>query len=266
MIFFWLFLMLIYGGFLAAVLSLAVLALVYVLGPALFYLGYKRPLEPSFVPIEDFPPAFAKEMEGRVRALQVLGLSEQARLSFPSRAHNEPAYFSMLTDAETGDKALVVAIVPRGSLTPRAVYVELSRRLASGDLRTMNSLELHASHRDSSGSSTTWLPQVRDVAALVAMHRHICHKLAPSERGELYQAGEAGAFLEREMREENAILARDGVLCADEDAGVWRPTWRGACLLTWKNLWPQAGARRARAKSLATERLYGGSFVNPSKN
>jgi hypothetical protein len=241
------------AAILVAAVGVAVLALAYIVGPGLFYLAHKRPLEPRFVSIEEFPSLLTRDIGRRVRALQVLGFREEARFWFPAHSSSAPAYFSLLTHGETGESALVVATIPRGSSIPKAIYVELRARFEKGEVRTSNAPEPGV--WTSPGSTTMWLPHARQIESVVTIHRHICSQVAPGERGRLHGEEQPEAFLAREMMEENEALAREGLLCLDEQSGVWRPTWRGACLLTWKDLWPQAGTRRAKAKAQADERL-----------
>jgi hypothetical protein len=52
----------------------------------------------------------------------------------------------------------------------------------------------------------------------------------------------------REMARDNVHQARAGYWYLDPRDGRYRPTWRGAALMTWKLAWPVGAIRRARRR------------------
>ncbi len=63
-------------------------------------------------------------------------------------------------------------------------------------------------------------------------------------------------FLRNSHLKETAKFAESGYYYLDEDARVYRPTWRGAILMTWKLLWPAKPIRAALASRRSARVLH----------
>ena len=46
-----------------------------------------------------------------------------------------------------------------------------------------------------------------------------------------------------------------GLFARDQAAGVYRPTWKGACLMAWGRLWPVGAIRRTLRRRRAARTL-----------
>jgi hypothetical protein len=66
--------------------------------------------------------------------------------------------------------------------------------------------------------------------------------------------GDAAASAAATMVEELEDAARAGYMALSPDGETYRPTWKGAFLMTWKQLWPAKGILRA-ARDRTARRL-----------
>lgn len=105
--------------------------------------------------------------------------------------------------------------------------------------------------------TTTWLPSVKSVSRLIAIHqcvkrRH--HGAEPILRHD--------AEFDGDMQEYFAVSEEEGMNAAIEagylrppQEGVYRPTLKGVFLMTWKELWPWKWLRHMRVRALEKQLL-----------
>jgi hypothetical protein len=102
-----------------------------------------------------------------------------------------------------------------------------------------------------------WLPEVRDPRQLYDVHKQAGDALGPGK--ERRPIGEdAVAFLKEGSARIRAHHVQTGYYFLDKDRGVYRPTWKGAALITWRLLWPIRPLYRAwrrRRTSLLLQKL-----------
>lgn len=105
-----------------------------------------------------------------------------------------------------------------------------------------------------SETTVVWLPEVRDARQLHRVHVRIRDELARG-RKRLAAGPDAAAFLHAGRERMLAHFVATGYYFLDESRGVYRPTWKGAVLMTWRLLWPirpfyRAWRRRSTNKLL----------------
>jgi hypothetical protein len=87
------------------------------------------------------------------------------------------------------------------------------------------------------GTTYLWLSEVRDASQLYRVHDQVRDHLGLGKK-RLSVGPDPAAFL---TAGRNRILAHHvetGYYYLDETHGVYRPTWKGAVLMTWRLLWP----------------------------
>ncbi len=175
------------------------------------------------------------------------------------RRSDVAACYVLMLNGSTQERATVMALRGADVALPRlrAVAVEFLTGFGNGRIvRTSNST-LMSNSAEGAPVIETALPEAGDARSLLQMHRHICIAAAsgyPALPPEL----EAGVdYLARVMAEDLAQQQELGLLVLDRESGVLRPSWKGACLLCWSQLWPVSSVRRARAKGAASRRLSG---------
>jgi len=91
------------------------------------------------------------------------------------------------------------------------------------------------------------LPTTAEAAALLLVHRLLLRARGePSARVLRLSGDDASALASLSLTEEIERQAASGWTRRTADAQFYRPTWKGAALLSWNRLWPITAARRAR--------------------
>ncbi len=269
--------------FLATLLLLVPYALLLsAVGPGFIYLSHKIQSQPVLeaASSEELPAAIRVRAGEDVRALQEVGfeivscvcqprcvLRESALLLLTShlslrtlsgRGPDVAAYSILMLNVSTLERATVVALRGANGTPPRLrfVAVEFLSRFDNGrSVRTSNS-RLMSGSVDGPQAIQTQLPEA-PVLRLLRTHRDICLKAASGYEAVFLEFEDGVQYLRREMAEDLREQQALGLLVLDRESGVLRPTWKGACLLCWSQLWPIASVRRARSKSAAARRLSG---------
>jgi hypothetical protein len=103
-------------------------------------------------------------------------------------------------------------------------------------------------------------PGIRDAAALLEVHRARLarHGAPPVPALPAFDDGLPAHIRETAARIWETPLGL-GFYTRDEAAGAYRPTWKGACLMTWGRLWPVGAIRHAlrRRRAVRTLRALG---------
>jgi hypothetical protein len=154
-------------------------------------------------------------------------------------------YLIMLINRESGDKAMVSAIIGTGVVRRLTSYLEFSTRFESGQLfDTCNADELMVFPAGEK-SVRTHVPSIREASELYRLHKYVMGKHAPTGHKVVYEPGGVFDYLIRYAFEEPyAEQARRGWLYFDERLDLYKPTLKGAYLMTWGLLQPMKAIRR----------------------
>jgi hypothetical protein len=242
-----------YGGTAGSIASLAlVLAAPYWLGPIAVRLT-NRQLVPEFETLlpEEFTAlpaeltAFFYEAES---ALQPLGFEPVAWLREPRLTPGFTAWSVLFFNRASRDRAFALGMNPGPSAAIKAPRPSLAFGTRFGDGRfveTSNADNLNPFPRVPKYELMN-LPEVRDAAALF---RHHVRRLGHAGDKQLPVPGQEVRQLAESVRETYQKQVRTGYLWWDARAKAFRPTWKGALLMTWKMLPPMSAlARRTRAR------------------
>lgn len=249
---------------------LGFLALSYIGLPLLILFTQKMQARPKFVPIDpsNVPPDVTRYFASVVPELEKDGFRVAASLGMPNQMPNVRVFLVMLINRGAGDKAMVTLMsTDNGSTT---LYTEFSTRFDDGQcFDTLNSPTL-SSFQAGPQDTKTRVPSVQDVHLLYQIHRWAMSRKRPSGSKITYRDGEAIDYLQRVMIESYDEQVRFGRLKLesagaglsaplppvvpdakklDSGEGVYRPTVKGAYLMTWGLLWPVSWIRKAMMKS-----------------
>ena len=89
---------------------------------------------------------------------------------------------------------------------------------------------------------------VSGVEVVVLVHRAALEDFAPGRKGTLPAPGEERSKLAESMTKELTAAADAGHMYLDHASDVYRPTWKGAFLMTWKCILPGTAILRARMR------------------
>lgn len=223
----------------------------YLLIPLLILNQQKLDANPKFKELnfDTLDAKTSKFLIKRTEALIKLGFAEPILLQIENPAPNVNAYLTMLVNRAAGDKAMVNVVMSTGEKPQQTSYVEFSTRFDSGEMfNTMNSEQL-SGFRPGVQTIRTQTPSVADPAELYELHKFVMAKHAPSGRKTMFEPGKAIEFLKKSaLIESYDEQVRMGFLKYDAAAEAYRPTVKGAYLMTWGLLPPFKGMRMAAMK------------------
>jgi hypothetical protein len=89
---------------------------------------------------------------------------------------------------------------------------------------------------------------MEDARELYRAHTDVVAHLGPRSEPIVPLEGDPAAYQCAYTNRERARFKECGYFYLDPEADCYRPTWKGAVLLTWKLLWPVSAIRRARIR------------------
>jgi hypothetical protein len=235
----------------AALAVLGLVALPFVLGPFLVRFTVSQKAQPVFEPLDTESGQLPKEVYQHflktVEALKEDGFRICGYYRQEGQATNVTAYVALFVNEAQRDLAMAAGMYAEleGQPSLRTSYVEFCTELADGlELNTANTGELspHAPVPERKGSS---FPEIGDLRRLYQVHRALCARLGPAEKKSVPAEAELAARVAQDMVKclEQQVAA--GYYYLDGVGGCFRPTWKGAFLMTWKLCWPVTSIRKA---------------------
>jgi hypothetical protein len=249
-------------GFAAAFVGLALLVRLAwrALGvPLIVRFQQKMQAHPKLKPLDlkQLDPSISQFLMKQTEALIGLGFDEPTLLEASQAMKNVSQYVILLVNRETGDKAMVTAVIARGATTIQSCAVEFSTRFDSGELfDTHNSPTLPA-FPPLPCTMRTQVPMVSDSRELFDLHRYVMNKHSPSGKKTLFEPGTAREYLvEFAYFRTYQGQAQRGWLHYSEAEDVFRFTFKGAYLVTWGLLPPIKTMRWAAMHRRARRLLH----------
>ncbi|MBV9928330.1 MAG: hypothetical protein JOZ96_25165 [Acidobacteria bacterium] len=191
---------------------------------------------------ESLPPDVRQKFTGTLPVLEALGFTVAGYVHHAGMPQNKAAridlYAALLRNDESGDMCMVAMIFSQfKQASGKLGYVNFYTELADGrSVATVNAAQVPAFKPD--GRRPVFrFPEVGDPRLLYRAHRALLGRRAPGQRGLLPTPGLELPFLcEAESRS-----LRHQVECGyhylDGARGLCVPTWKGALLMTGKQMW-----------------------------
>lgn len=241
---------------------LGLVALPYVLGPIAIYATMRYRIPPEVVVIdpahEPLPEEVRAYFHETYQALDGLGFQLVAVLGLPSLLANVRSILALYRNDETLDSAMSTFMVATGNVSLRNQYVEFYRRYSDGVAVTTNNTPQLGSFPQLPDQYNYQFWGTTDLGRLYRLHLFLVEK---HRRG-----GHPVSRLDAEYQGDAARFIADGVLArtfaeqvptgyVTPYSGGYRPTVKGALIMTWQELWPAKAIRRARKRREAQEVL-----------
>lgn len=243
----------------------ATLALPYLVGPFLIRRNVTHPLEPDLVPfppdLPSLPNDVAATFSAATRQLGAVGFEVLSGFGLPRQMPNVKAVVLLFANRATKDMAMATAIYGEAAdgSTLQTHYVEIASVFRDETVVQTNNCDQLSAFRARPPVHTTQFPQVADAARLFRLHAALCRRFAPAALKAMPLdeefGGDAQAYLAAALREELDRQIPTGYMERDEAAGIYRPTVKGAFLMTWGELFPFKQIRRLRRDRQARELL-----------
>jgi hypothetical protein len=196
---------------------------------------------PVELSLEDLPPKLAAIFRPRVAELGNLGFELLGCYdcgSLTSETRSLAAYFCNRTTNEFANVSVMVT--PKTAVS----YFEFSARFANGLILETNTNGRIPLTPENPELRIFRFPKIQTPQALYRVHRQLEEKYAPG----LWPQGEPkGEELHRFLRVMNNYGPRHvriGYMTLTNNGQSYKFTWKGACLITWRGLWPTSLFRR----------------------
>ena len=240
---------------LAAEIVLFVVLLFYVLGPVLVRFTLKQPIAPAFQPVqlEGLPPEAQDFLSDAARRLAPLGFEPAQTCVLLQK--DIGTILMLLVHREARDTAMATAMYVRITAGQdkllkllRKTYVEFCTEFSDdSELCTNNSPEL-GTFPQAPDKQVCQLPHVKDADALHGIHQEMLRRRKTQAAKVIPEPGRELEHLREGWARDLERQAERGYLVRSERQGVYRATWKGALLMTWKLLWPVSAVRRSRLR------------------
>jgi hypothetical protein len=241
---------------------IGVVVLPYVLGPLLIRFTHKTRRNPTLItydPDERPAPESVQEFLDEVEAaLWGCGFEVLGHVAVPDLVPNVKAIFVLMARLESNDNAMAVAAFGEAAgSSVRKFYVEFATDYADGFELNTNNTSDESAFRPLPHKRTLQFDFVKDAADLWRIHERATRQFGTGPKKASPTRRTTVERIQSGMLKENTDQVEVGWLWYDEGAEAFRPTWKGACLMTWKLCWPisalRRAARRQRARRLLRE-------------
>jgi hypothetical protein len=248
---------------LAAVVAFLCLVFMYAGYPVVMRLILTQGARPELTPFSlddpDLPEQEARYFRAVIEELGPEGFEPVTGLGLPSQTPLVKEVLLLLVNRQTKDAAMAVMMYAKVAPLPgrKVFYAGFWTQFRDGMVvSTHNCTDLDGFPPRPKHTAGRF-PAVRDAGRLYRLHRALTARSGSGDRvlrlDEEF-GGDAAAYVAAMMVEELEDVDRAGYMALARDGKVYRPTWKGAFLMTWKELWPAKAIRRA-ARSRTARRL-----------
>lgn len=228
------------------VLILGAVAVPYVLGPVMIFLNVTQQAEPEFelLDLEDPPVRIPKSYFKDAFAATELGFEVAAHLRQKDQVPGVLTCLSLLSHYEERTVAIVVYMLTKNA--PPNRYIEFATDFEDGVEIATNNTPTPGAFAKVPEKIVQSAPHVKGVSDLFRVHLAVIQKKA-TERKPLPEGREVEEMCSG-MVKDLTRQVEQGYFRLDRKAGKFRPTVKGAVLMTWKLAWP-VGMIRTKLKA-----------------
>lgn len=246
--------------------GLVVLTGLFYLGiPLLIFQNTQFEADPKIVPFDVSTQKWPKPIERLFNtareALDEMGFEMMEGIKLPSAASNVRTVAILFLNRETRDYAMATAMhaVPFEPGGLQTLYVEFTCRFRNKVVVNTNNSHQLSGLPSRENVVSNWLPTVTDPADLYEIHLKIADDVQSRSqkilRHEVEFGSDMGAYVQAAISESFEDAARAGWLYLTSDGRYFRPTLKGAYLMTWGELWPMKMFRKGKRNSREREIL-----------
>lgn len=237
------------GEILLIILAPLVLLTPYLLGPLLIRLTLKHKASfqvKSFDPDESPPPDGSNEFfEDSAEVLRSCGFEIADHLLVSDVMEGMIIVFAVFKNQAANDAAMAAVFL--GTINGTSVrqrYVEFSSELIDGTEISTNNSKEDGAPVPLPWKRTVQLDTERDAEELYHLHQRAVDAWATTAKRSVDGVTDWSEEIRRGMLREFDGFVEAGYYYLDESGDCYRPTWKGAFLMTWQQLWPMVALRR----------------------
>lgn len=217
-----------------------------VMNTLLVHARQRHRAEPEFAPFrpEELPAEAAEFFVRMAEALAREGFEPTGHMAWEPMT-GQTVYQMMAANRETRDRAVAVHAKSGPENSPfSSFYLEFSTVFRNGtEIATHNNRQLSVvpSPRE---KRVFPFPQMTHPRRLYLLHRRLVSRFGGYEEPIPPARKTEVEALRNSVARDYRRLVRMRYLAPDETENVYRPTWKGAILTTWRIIWPISALRR----------------------
>ena len=215
--------------------------------------------EPLDLPSEQTPPPVIESVAAISPQLESLGFTNRGHFRISRSVPNGGAHVTLFENRQSRQYAKLFSTFSTAGGTRKVTSTSLAFSTEFDDgltLVTANRKTQPLTPRIRTHEGSLAVPWIGNPRRLYEIHNAcITHFGNSASRADI-PIKDPIDFLRNSQLKETAKFAESGYYYLDEDARVYRPTWRGAILMTWKLLWPAKPIRAALASRRSARVLH----------
>lgn len=226
------------------IVVIVIAAVPYVLGPIRIHQRHRQPARPAFVPFDPARHPFPADLAGDIRKnVELLGRAGFAVVADLFRGDQATRMRVMLLDTPAGEVALVSGAFPARLPQGGACHVEFIARF-EGERSFSVLNHVPGIFPAVPGKEKVRVREVRDPERLFRVYQTLlARRYGAVKREPLEVRADPAGFLSAAMARELRQQVDTGYYRLDAAADAFRPTWKGAFLMSWKLLSPMREIR-----------------------
>ena len=236
---------------------LAYVVFIYLITPIIIRFTQKMSAAPKFEPVDLYAlPAPAAQFLGSCQqALEAEGFEMVGHLSWQNSAPNLFPLLTLFMNRATQVKAVAAAIyvvTPQGAKLTTS-YVEFITRYQDDTVLGTSNTAMLGTYKHGPKQKSLRLPDVLSPTELYGIHRRRMAQIGGVIEP-LPAIGTEITAQEQRMIEDFEEQVQFGRLYLERTSNLYRPTWKGAYLMTWSQLQPMKNIRNSQdhRKSVAS--------------
>ncbi len=244
--------------------SLMFFTFMYLAGPLLVWRLQRSPASFHFSRIDDpdFLEKRTAEFQAMHAALQSLGFS-YAGSSSMAMSHSQ-TFFSLYRD----NNGMLASLVTAKGGSRELTYTEFTQHHADDSVTNVSNLAFIGVFPPSRHKRSFRFPHIHDLKELLEAARSITRHLPVESSPRPFPVGKEFPAIEKFLLREANELVEKGWYAAGVVEGYRRLTLKGACLMTWRLLWParplinHAEKKQARQALLRARQAESGNITS----
>ena len=246
---------------LAVIVTIA--ALMYLGGPLLIYFTHRQSARPNLVPfkpgVTPLPADVDQFFHSTSWALAQQGFEIASGMFLPSQVESVVVALIYLVNRQEQDGVVAVAMHNKTpGMQTTMFHTEFVTRYRDGRVIQTNNAQPLSAFPVPPECTNSYLPSVRDPVELYRLHQAICRREGTGPKLLKLDAefgGDAIKYMAAAILEELEAAAKAGYMRLDAAGATYKPTLKGAVLMTYGELWPYKGSRLRRRANRERELL-----------
>ena len=229
----------------------------YVVGPLVVRLSHKLAARPQVeqVGADAFCPELAAYFGRFAACVAPLGFVPAAYVRVTDAATRTEVRALLLTNESARESAAAFELQGTGPVQSFSRHVEFCTEFVNGDEIGTHNFGTAFVFKPHPKKRLFRFPAVQHPPTLHRAHRRLVERHRPAAEPFVPSRGTEHLHLAHSFEKTYRRQVEFGYFFLDEAAGVYRPTLKGAFLMSWKLAWPVKQAREALARRSATVML-----------